>query len=249
MYDSRLGRFLSVDPLTRDYPWYTPYQFAGNKPIWKIDIDGLEEGDSKFTAFATARITFSDKKFSFGLGAQYKPSENISFALNVNNYTDNNKLTANAFTSIHKSVSLGLTLNQNGSVKLFGGGSKQSEIPTALLLPQDGAFKLGLPPITGPVVSQNDVFNSNYDDNNSASTDVANTNNTNSKVTSADGGFKLNKGEDKPSEPAPFGSNYNEKPFSKEEKQKTNEQIKIGVDPKRAQEKSISNNKKAVFGK
>jgi RHS repeat-associated protein len=43
IYDPRLGRFLSVDPLTRDYPWYTPYQFAGNKPVWAIDLDGLEE--------------------------------------------------------------------------------------------------------------------------------------------------------------------------------------------------------------
>jgi len=34
---------LSVDPLTASYPWYTPYQFAGNKPIEAIDIDGLEE--------------------------------------------------------------------------------------------------------------------------------------------------------------------------------------------------------------
>jgi len=34
---------LSVDPLTRKYPWYTPYQFSGNKPIWAIDIDGLDE--------------------------------------------------------------------------------------------------------------------------------------------------------------------------------------------------------------
>jgi cell wall-associated NlpC family hydrolase len=24
------------------YPWYTPYQFAGNTPICSIDIDGLE---------------------------------------------------------------------------------------------------------------------------------------------------------------------------------------------------------------
>jgi hypothetical protein len=32
-----------VDPLTKDYPWYTPYQFAGNKPIYAIDLDGLEE--------------------------------------------------------------------------------------------------------------------------------------------------------------------------------------------------------------
>ncbi|MFY0255719.1 RHS repeat-associated core domain-containing protein [Chitinophaga sp. 30R24] len=34
IYDPRLGRFLSVDPLTQHFPWYTPYQFAGNKPIW-----------------------------------------------------------------------------------------------------------------------------------------------------------------------------------------------------------------------
>ena len=43
IYDPRLGRFLSVDPLTKSYPWYTTYQFAGNKPIWAIDLDGLEE--------------------------------------------------------------------------------------------------------------------------------------------------------------------------------------------------------------
>jgi RHS repeat-associated protein len=25
IYDTRVGRFLSVDPITRSYPWYTPY--------------------------------------------------------------------------------------------------------------------------------------------------------------------------------------------------------------------------------
>ena len=43
IYNPRMGRFLSVDPLTSSYPWYTPYQFAGNKPIVAIDLDGLEE--------------------------------------------------------------------------------------------------------------------------------------------------------------------------------------------------------------
>jgi RHS repeat-associated protein len=43
IYDPRIARFLSVDPLTKSYPWYTPYQFAGNKPIWATDLDGLEE--------------------------------------------------------------------------------------------------------------------------------------------------------------------------------------------------------------
>lgn len=35
---------MSVDPLSSNFPFYTPYQFAGNKPIWAIDIDGLEPG-------------------------------------------------------------------------------------------------------------------------------------------------------------------------------------------------------------
>jgi len=42
IYDPRLGRFLSVDPLTKGYPWYSPYHFAGNNPILFIDLDGEE---------------------------------------------------------------------------------------------------------------------------------------------------------------------------------------------------------------
>jgi RHS repeat-associated protein len=42
IYNPRLGRFLSVDPLGFSYPWYTPYQFAGNTPIQAIDLDGGE---------------------------------------------------------------------------------------------------------------------------------------------------------------------------------------------------------------
>jgi len=42
IYDTRLGRFLSVDPLTRKYPELTPYQFASNTPIQAVDLDGKE---------------------------------------------------------------------------------------------------------------------------------------------------------------------------------------------------------------
>ncbi len=42
IYDPRLGRFLSVDPLTVEYPDLTPYQFAGNMPVIAMDRDGLE---------------------------------------------------------------------------------------------------------------------------------------------------------------------------------------------------------------
>jgi len=45
IYDARIAKFLSVDPLSKSYPWYTPYQFAGNTPIKFIDLDGLETFD------------------------------------------------------------------------------------------------------------------------------------------------------------------------------------------------------------
>lgn len=43
------SRFLSVDPIGRQYPELTPYQFASNTPIMAVDLDGLEAGiDMKF---------------------------------------------------------------------------------------------------------------------------------------------------------------------------------------------------------
>ena len=33
---------MSVDPLFSGFPWWTPYQFAGNTPIRAVDLDGLE---------------------------------------------------------------------------------------------------------------------------------------------------------------------------------------------------------------
>jgi RHS repeat-associated protein len=42
IYDARIAKFLSVDPLSPKYPYYTPYQFAANRPIQGIDLDGKE---------------------------------------------------------------------------------------------------------------------------------------------------------------------------------------------------------------
>jgi len=42
IYDPRIGKFLSQDPLFKSFPWLTPYQFASNSSIWAVDLDGLE---------------------------------------------------------------------------------------------------------------------------------------------------------------------------------------------------------------
>jgi RHS repeat-associated protein len=42
IYDPRIGKFLSVDPLAGEFPWNSPYAFAENRPIDGIDLEGLE---------------------------------------------------------------------------------------------------------------------------------------------------------------------------------------------------------------
>jgi RHS repeat-associated protein len=42
MHDPRLGRFFAEDPLAPKYPWYTPYQVAGNSVIMSSELEGLE---------------------------------------------------------------------------------------------------------------------------------------------------------------------------------------------------------------
>ncbi len=61
IYNRRLARFISIDPLSRSFPWYTPYQFAGNKPIVAIDLDGAEEilVQKKYEPFITKLVAFS----------------------------------------------------------------------------------------------------------------------------------------------------------------------------------------------
>ena len=42
IYNPRIGRFLSVDPLQKQYPELSPYQFSSNSPISNLDLDGRE---------------------------------------------------------------------------------------------------------------------------------------------------------------------------------------------------------------
>ncbi|NHN27954.1 hypothetical protein FIA58_019930 [Flavobacterium jejuense] len=41
MHDPRVGRFLSLDPVFREYPGISAYSFAANRPIDGIDLNGL----------------------------------------------------------------------------------------------------------------------------------------------------------------------------------------------------------------
>lgn len=63
MQDPRLGRFFTIDPLTAEYPHYSPYQFSGNRVIDCIELEGLEpEITGKETVGQTELATESGTK-------------------------------------------------------------------------------------------------------------------------------------------------------------------------------------------
>lgn len=41
-YDTRIGRFLQIDPKAQKYPGWSPYNYAANNPILNLDPDGKE---------------------------------------------------------------------------------------------------------------------------------------------------------------------------------------------------------------
>ena len=66
-YDPALGRFTTIDPLTEERNWLTPYNFVQNNPILRVDPSGLlddytfDKGSGKFTLVAVDTESETDR--------------------------------------------------------------------------------------------------------------------------------------------------------------------------------------------
>ncbi len=115
--DPRIGRFLSVDPITKEYPELTPYQFARNRPIDGIDQDGLEwelsTVNNRLRQQATWLLT---PRFNNGTISAYDPNKkawtekwrdsknvlaNITYEISNGLYTLPQQLTASVRNAEH----------------------------------------------------------------------------------------------------------------------------------------------------
>ncbi len=61
-YDPQTGRFWSVDPLFKDYPWNSSYAFCENRVIDGIDLEGKEwQSSGKLFNWATGKTEINYK--------------------------------------------------------------------------------------------------------------------------------------------------------------------------------------------
>ena len=133
IYEVRLGRFLSVDPISKKFPMLTPYQYASNTPIWAIDIDGLEGGvlsTDPMWYIEEASLEYWTAVCNIFTVSAYK-SDIITNSTAVSTTNSNNQT-----TTVSNDVTL--TLTTTYSVDL--GGWMQNRDPSAPLVKVDQSF-------------------------------------------------------------------------------------------------------------
>jgi len=96
IYDSRLGRLLSLDPLSNQFPSESNYSFSGNNPILFVDVEG-----KKKTVYLTI-ITKTGKELTFELVNQ--KDIRISLAATLSETAPNVRI-----KDIHQSVVIDLS--------------------------------------------------------------------------------------------------------------------------------------------
>jgi len=85
MHDPRIGRFFATDPLAPKYPFYSPYQFSGNRVIDLVELEGLEPS-TPATAEGQRANAIDQTAIDSG---DYGPSDLVKMWFDI---TENNKL-------------------------------------------------------------------------------------------------------------------------------------------------------------
>jgi RHS repeat-associated protein len=136
MHDPRIGRFFARDPLSRDYPWNSPYAFSENDPINFVDLEGQEKSPTAaqmsqviLKAASLGKATGRDLLiFTIGCGESIMNANSIGLFDAYNGYTGNQ--TINKFASIRdqRMYTAGritgdvAAMFQGGNQVNFGGG-------------------------------------------------------------------------------------------------------------------------------
>jgi RHS repeat-associated protein len=109
-HDSRLGRFLSVDPLFKEYPHNSPYAFSENSVIAFVELEGLEKISVHTYSFAPFDYfgggfhgDGADRKFGDDVSPGVQLSENFRIGAQVKlDLGTNKKISEQAYGSFSR---------------------------------------------------------------------------------------------------------------------------------------------------
>jgi RHS repeat-associated protein len=146
IYDTRIGRFLSVDPIANNFPWNSPYSYAENDPINSVDLDGAEKASpstvdiarqllnivgNNITATKTKLSTTTDESIKQNLQVSLELDKRTYAAIMVFIYRNNPTTTERIFDILDKAepyVKEGLDITPAGDIKVvFTGRNFQGE--------------------------------------------------------------------------------------------------------------------------
>ena len=71
VYDPRLGKFLSLDPLRKKFPYFSPFQYAGNTPVQAVDLDGGEPIRPRTLVYSKKDLGYIDRNLSENIWSYY----------------------------------------------------------------------------------------------------------------------------------------------------------------------------------
>jgi len=113
IYDGRLGRFLSVDPLGHQFPWNSVYSYAEGDPVNYIDLDGGEKPPLKAQSVPVSKRPIIEPVYSEGppLAVQQARQRALSISLIL---TPEQKKAADQAAIIKQLKSNQATLKQGG---------------------------------------------------------------------------------------------------------------------------------------
>ena len=125
IYDGRLGRILSVDPLTKGYPELTPYQFSSNTPIQATDLDGEEASTAQWKLwFWQAKAALTPKR-----------GESVVDKLrDGNNAANSNYGRFDSRRSISEQVEENQNIVRENKIKIYGDAGKGGMIMGGIAL-------------------------------------------------------------------------------------------------------------------
>ena len=86
IYNPRLGKFLSFDPLADKFPMLTPFQFASNNPIINVDLDGREGEDFRCRQMEASNNGQSVEETRLGNDIEYSEND-VEFIKGMGNFT------------------------------------------------------------------------------------------------------------------------------------------------------------------